>query len=98
MMMHFEAFDIGAQRKVVETAIGIFLQDLGDQLQGPTGRQARAADDAIAAFRHGEYERALTCIGAAEGWTAARGTSPTSASTNGAPSLRDLWRRYAAFN
>ena len=91
MIIQFETFDIGAQRKLVETAIGLFLHDLGDQLQGPAGRQARAADDAIAAFWHGEYERALTFICAGE----CTRTPPTSASTNGSPSLRELWRRYA---
>ena len=95
MMIQFEAFDIGAQRKLVETAIGLFLHDLGDGLQAPGGRQARAADDAIAAFWHGEYERALTFVCAGECPTAEPAASPAPASTAESPSLRELWRRYA---
>ena len=90
----FEALDIGVQRKVVEAAIGLFLQDLGDGLQAPNDPAASAADDAIAAFWHGEYDRALTCICAGESPTTPRGTSSTSSSARGAPSLRDLWRRF----
>ena len=95
MMIQFEAFDIGAQRKLVETAIGLFLHDLGDGLQAPGGRQARAAYDAIAAFWHGEYERALTFVCVGECPTAEPAASPAPASTAESPSLRELWRRYA---
>jgi hypothetical protein len=95
MAIEFETFDVGAQRKLVETAIGLFLQDLGDGLQAPSARQATAVDHAIAALRHGEYERALTYICAEEGATSQCGSSPTSANTTKrAPSLRELWRRF----
>jgi hypothetical protein len=94
-MLRFDTLDVSAQRDITGFAIELFLQDLGEQFQAPEEGQALAADDAIAAFQRGDYRYALTYICAGETSTSKPRISPMFAKANAAPSLRDLWRRFA---
>src|SRR5215471_4873195 len=95
-MLRFDSLDTDAQRSITGFAIELFLQELGEQHRAPETRQAVAADDAILAFRRGEYERALTCICGVDTATAECTPSSASGKAKGGPSLRELWVRLAS--
>jgi len=65
-MLTLDTLDTGLQRNVTRFIIERFLLDLGEQLGPPDRWQIAAANNAIAAYQRGEFDRALRCISLGE--------------------------------
>jgi hypothetical protein len=93
-MPRFHDLDVDVQKNLTWFAIELFLRDLSDQRHAPDRWQKAAANNAIAAFRYGEYGHALICIHIGETPPDQRSPLSTFTEEERRLSLHDLWRRF----